>query len=171
MRAHRLLPSFGASSFTPFRNHIITTFRSRPQAQCIPPLALSGRPFSSTKIKRKDEYAEQAKSLNQKGQDELEASFNSQIDHSIGEAKELQTRTPWHREGSDKPPVKRMRSAGAMTKGRFPSRSLLLRRAASFESLKKSERLEKADIVLLCRKATYDAVETTEAHPSTHNIR
>jgi hypothetical protein len=29
----------------------------------------------------------------------------------------LQARTPWHREGSDKPPVKRMRSAGAMTKG------------------------------------------------------
>ena len=39
------------------------------------------------------------------------------LDRKIGEAKELQTRTPWHREGTDQPPVKRLRSAGAMTKG------------------------------------------------------
>lgn len=31
--------------------------------------------------------------------------------------KENQTRAPWHREGSDMPPVARQRSAGAMTKG------------------------------------------------------
>lgn len=69
----------------------------------------------------RDEYAEKAKALNQKGLDKHEAGFNNQIDNAIGEAKELQARTPWHREGSDKPPVKRMRSAGAMTKGCFSS--------------------------------------------------
>jgi len=41
------------------------------------------------------------------------------LDKEIGEAKELQTRTPWHREGADQPPVKRLRSAGAMKKGSY----------------------------------------------------
>jgi hypothetical protein len=72
-------------------------------------------------VQRKEDYTAQAKALHQKSADEHEAEFNSQIDNAIGEAKELQARTPWHREGSDRPPVKRMRSAGAMTKGLFPS--------------------------------------------------
>jgi hypothetical protein len=36
----------------------------------------------------------------------------------LAEDKGKQIRTPWHREGSDQPPVARQRSAGAMTKGR-----------------------------------------------------
>ena len=36
---------------------------------------------------------------------------------AIAQEKEKQTRAPWHREGSNKPPVARQRSAGAMTKG------------------------------------------------------
>ncbi|CAA9956570.1 hypothetical protein CFE70_000171 [Pyrenophora teres f. teres 0-1] len=45
----------------------------------------------------------------------------------LQEDKGKQIRTPWHREGSDTPPVKRQRSAGAMTKGKLlttPSRML-----------------------------------------------
>ncbi|GAB7363783.1 hypothetical protein MBLNU230_g4351t1 [Neophaeotheca triangularis] len=45
------------------------------------------------------------------------------------ESKEKQIRAPWMREGSDKPPVARARSAGAMTKGKLlttPSRMLKL---------------------------------------------
>jgi len=45
------------------------------------------------------------------------------------ESKERQTRSPWMREGSDKPPVATMRSAGAMVKGKLlttPSRMLKL---------------------------------------------
>lgn len=45
------------------------------------------------------------------------------------ESKERQMRSPWMREGSDKPPVARQRSAGAMTKGKLlttPSRMLKL---------------------------------------------
>ncbi|KAF2830781.1 hypothetical protein CC86DRAFT_367459 [Ophiobolus disseminans] len=45
----------------------------------------------------------------------------------LAEDKGKQIRTPWHREGSDVPPVARQRSAGAMTKGKLlttPSRML-----------------------------------------------
>ncbi|KAF2036612.1 hypothetical protein EK21DRAFT_51940 [Setomelanomma holmii] len=45
----------------------------------------------------------------------------------LQEDKGKQIRTPWHREGSDVPPVARQRSAGAMTKGKLlttPSRML-----------------------------------------------
>jgi len=42
----------------------------------------------------------------------------STLDHVVGQEKEKQTKAPWHREGSDIPPVARQRSAGAMTKGR-----------------------------------------------------
>ena len=37
----------------------------------------------------------------------------------LQEDKGKQIRTPWHREGSDVPPVARQRSAGAMTKGTY----------------------------------------------------
>ena len=39
------------------------------------------------------------------------------INEAIAQEKEKQTKAPWHREGSNKPPVARQRSAGAMTKG------------------------------------------------------
>lgn len=39
------------------------------------------------------------------------------FDQKVAQDKEKQIRTPWHREGSDLPPVSRQRSAGAMTKG------------------------------------------------------
>lgn len=38
-------------------------------------------------------------------------------DHSLTQEKERQKAAPWHREGSNLPPVARPRSAGAMTKG------------------------------------------------------
>lgn len=58
-------------------------------------------------------YVQAAKDLNQKGLDEQE----SQLNDAISQEKEKQTKTPWHRDGSDTPPVERQRSAGAMTKG------------------------------------------------------
>ncbi|TVY15844.1 Mitochondrial calcium uniporter protein 6 [Lachnellula arida] len=86
--------------------------------------------FSATRIVRqKEDYGAQAKELNQKAQEEQEKGFDNQLDNAIGEQRELQARTPWHREGSDRPPVKRNRSAGAMTKGKFlttPSRLMKL---------------------------------------------
>jgi len=75
------------------------------------------RPFSTSPRTRKEDYAKAAKALNQKGLDDHENGFNKQLDGQMGEAEEKQVRSPWNREGSDKPPVKRLRSASAMTKG------------------------------------------------------
>lgn len=41
----------------------------------------------------------------------------STIEKAISAEKEKQNKAPWHREGSDMPPVARQRSAGAMVKG------------------------------------------------------
>ena len=71
---------------------------------------------------RSASYEQKAKDLNQKGINEQLSSF----DDSIAQAKEKQARTPWHREGTDEPPVKRPRSASAMTKGKHFSKSLPL---------------------------------------------
>lgn len=62
-------------------------------------------------------HEQTAKDLNQQGVDEALSDF----DHAVGEEKEKQTRAPWHRQGADTPPVRRQRSAGAMTKGGFES--------------------------------------------------
>ncbi|ESZ98127.1 hypothetical protein SBOR_1506 [Sclerotinia borealis F-4128] len=107
-------------------------FRNRAAPQLfIKPIAPSClRTFTSTYSWRKEKsYTEKAKELNQKGLNKEEDWFHNQLDEAIGEQKEIQARTPWHREGSDKPPVKRNRSAGAMTKGKLlttPSRLLKL---------------------------------------------
>ncbi len=58
---------------------------------------------------------QKAKDLNQQGVDEALSSFDS----GVAEEKEKQVRTPWHREGVDEPPVRKQRSAGAMTKGKW----------------------------------------------------
>lgn len=59
-------------------------------------------------------YEQQAKELNQKNVDrELD-----QYDAKIAEENEKQIRAPWHREGSQDPPVHRQREASAMTKGK-----------------------------------------------------
>ncbi|CAD6589789.1 MAG: hypothetical protein ASARMPRED_004265 [Alectoria sarmentosa] len=53
----------------------------------------------------------------------------STVEKSIGADKENHIKAPWHREGSDVPPVARQPSAGAMTKGKLlttPSRLLKL---------------------------------------------
>lgn len=118
---------------SPLRQRIInTSTRNGPAVQNLRPWLSSTRSFSTTAhLQREDSAAEKAKKLNQKGLDEQEKElkqddgFDSQIDNAIGEQRELQRRTPWHREGSDKPPVRRRRSAGAMTKGVIIYRSRL----------------------------------------------
>ena len=62
--------------------------------------------FTSTHHSFAENHIQEAK---RPGQDDLDM-------HAVQE-KEKQVRTPWHREGSDVPPVGRQRSAGAMTKG------------------------------------------------------
>jgi calcium uniporter protein, mitochondrial len=70
-------------------------------------VSLSLRKFSTTRILG----AERSAAV------QAEVKHDGSLDRKIGEAKELQKRTPWHREGADRPPVRRLRSAGAMTKG------------------------------------------------------
>jgi hypothetical protein len=61
--------------------------------------------------------------LNQQGIDEALADFDTAI---AEEGKDKQQRAPWHRQGAQEPPVKRQRSAGAMTKGKGPAQSASL---------------------------------------------
>lgn len=93
------------------------------------------RIYSKTSLALRGHAAQEAKRLSEKGMadgeglasddkdsvkqeskyDEVE--YDGRLDEKLGEQAEKQSRTPWHREGADRPPVKRMRSAGAMTKG------------------------------------------------------
>ncbi|KAF2654952.1 hypothetical protein K491DRAFT_693382 [Lophiostoma macrostomum CBS 122681] len=69
--------------------------------------------------------ARPAINLNHNITKEEEADYAQRLQEDKGK----QIRTPWHREGSDVPPVARQRSAGAMTKGKLlttPSRMLKL---------------------------------------------
>lgn len=101
-------------AFTPTsRIQLITpTFRSRPAPlQCFQCLHTSPRFREENKDQKTEEKKEK---------DEQEHSIKKgTLDEAIGKAKEKQARTPWHREGSDQPPVKRDRQASAMTKGSF----------------------------------------------------
>lgn len=118
-RATHLLPR---SIFqTPYRPaSFVGNFRDRAASQFLLKQSPSSclRTFTSTNIWREEKsHTERAKELSQKGLDKEEDWFNNQLDNAIGQQKEIQARTPWHREGADQPPVKRNRSAGAMTKG------------------------------------------------------
>lgn len=99
-----------------FERQVIGTFRTRPFAvpnrsphypQVSPVISLSLQNFSTSRILGAERSAATQGVF----------SHDGSLDRKIGEAKELQKRTPWHREGADQPPVKRLRSAGAMTKG------------------------------------------------------
>ncbi|KAL1297201.1 hypothetical protein AAFC00_004771 [Neodothiora populina] len=69
--------------------------------------------------------AQPAHKVSQNVSKEEKLHYEEVLEHS----KESQMRSPWMHEGSDKPPVARQRSAGAMTKGKLlttPSRMLKL---------------------------------------------
>ncbi|KAL8997332.1 MAG: hypothetical protein Q9169_003366 [Polycauliona sp. 2 TL-2023] len=71
-------------------------------------------PFSSSAISNAEgRLTGASKEPPQEGDDAAKTDINE----AIAQEKEKQTRAPWHREGSNTPPVARQRSAGAMTKG------------------------------------------------------
>lgn len=152
-RAPRLSLTGASTAHLPrLQRPAVATLPRRPQPSCsLAPL----RPFSSFRACRSEDSSAKAKALNQKSLDEHENSVKSQIDDKVGQAEEKQLRTPWHREGSDKPPVRRFRSASAMTKGSF-----LCAWGASTKWL-----------IYVNRKATHDAFETAEVDPPSHNTR
>ena len=73
---------------------------------------LVSRVFSTTTPGRKDEKPSNTDSAFRDSDKRA-----ARVQDAIAEQKDKQTRTPWHREGSNIPPVARQRSAGAMTKG------------------------------------------------------
>jgi hypothetical protein len=124
--------------------HATSDSFSRPairsiRAQRWEPLRCAGRGFASDekpseKKSKEDKYKAQAKELNRKGMELQEEGISANdeaeggekdgesekkfyLDDEIGTAKEKQARTPWHREGPENPPVRKLRTAGAMTKG------------------------------------------------------
>jgi hypothetical protein len=140
------IPPISRSISPRFQPKILTTFRSRPPpifnfspSSFTSPLRSLNRAFSSTSLQRKEDYADRAK--------------------------ELQTRTPWHREGSDKPPVKRMRSAGAMTKG--PSTS------SPFPSPQDPHptSIPQANMKLFCRQTPHNPLPPPKTNPPPDNPR
>ncbi|KAL9581446.1 MAG: hypothetical protein Q9212_003894 [Teloschistes hypoglaucus] len=94
-----------------------TSYRSAPSSNAF---------FShSARVRVEGRLTGAAKELHQKSNGTHESDLNT----AIAQEKEKQTRAPWHREGSNVPPVARQRSAGAMTKGKLlttPSRLLKL---------------------------------------------
>ena len=85
-------------------------------ATLLQPRARPGRCSSavtSTEYKRWISAEAKAQDLSQQSVDEE----LSEYDQQISEEKGKQAERPWHREGADQPPVRRQRSAGAMTKG------------------------------------------------------
>ena len=68
---------------------------------------------SSTAPKLESRLAEGDKNVSEQSS----AIRKSSLDDAVAEETEKQTKAPWHREGSDIPPVARQRSAGAMVKG------------------------------------------------------
>jgi hypothetical protein len=110
------------------------TLAPSPLYRCATPRSSQHRSFAATsylgiRLPKVDEgsydnsNARPASELNNKITQEEKDDFAKKLQ----EDKSKQIRTPWHREGSDKPPVARQRSAGAMTKGKLlttPSRML-----------------------------------------------
>ena len=103
--------------------------------------------WSSTNGPLKRECLKPVNGLCQKRQIRRE----STIESAIGQDREKQTRAPWHREGSDIPPVARQRSAGAMTKG-----SRIVTCTSTFTDVR-------------LRKAIDDPVSPSEAHHTSHH--
>ena len=101
-------------------NHAQTSFRSQYHVLSQNHQQLHPHPRPSTVVAsfaslqvRSISYEQKAKDLNQQGVDEALSEF----DTAVAEDKEKQQRAPWHRQGVDEAPVRKQRSAGAMTKG------------------------------------------------------
>lgn len=110
IESQRVLPSC-STRLRPYRQLLSTAQNARK-----PSLAKAFNALGGSRAQlRFASYEQKAKALNQEGVDQQLNDY----DAGIAEEKEKQKRAPWHREGSDEPPVRRQRSAGAMTKGKL----------------------------------------------------
>ncbi|KAL8689862.1 MAG: hypothetical protein Q9218_004561 [Villophora microphyllina] len=93
--------------------------------RCGPSLFKKASFSHSSRVSVEGRLTGAAKEPDQKSND----AQGSDLKEAIAQEKEKQAKAPWHREGSNLPPVARQRSAGAMTKGKLlttPSRLLKL---------------------------------------------
>ncbi|PQE03213.1 hypothetical protein CJF30_00005717 [Rutstroemia sp. NJR-2017a BBW] len=129
-RATQFIPRSISTTTTRSPTSPTAAFRCRPIAQPLRCQTSVGvRAFCATNVWQKEDLSKPPQDVTEKEPDKKDDWFNKQIDNAIGEQKEIQSRTPWHREGAEQPPVKRNRTAGAMTKGKLlttPSRLLKL---------------------------------------------
>lgn len=72
-------------------------------------VGLTARPFSCSRARQQDEYAEKARKLNQKGLDEAEQEVR---------VKQNQVKRPWLREDADKPPAEQREPPNPEAKGK-----------------------------------------------------
>lgn len=88
---------------------------SRLQSRSVPPPSWTQRNLLSqcARYNAEGRFTGAAKDPPQESNNSQESEFST----TIAQQKEKQSQAPWHREGSDTPPVARQRSAGAMTKG------------------------------------------------------
>lgn len=110
-----ILPSRGLA-FPPKRLTALKLGTRAEQHLYYAPFQSSVRSLTASRTLQKIDYEQRAKDLHEKGVGS-EQDYSKDPNNTIKQAQELQGRTPWHREGSDTPPVKRMRKSSIMTKG------------------------------------------------------
>ena len=131
---------------------VISTRTSALCAQKLQVRSFAGTTRLNIKLPRKEEgnyensNARPASELNNNITQEEKDDFARKLQEDKGK----QIRTPWHREGSDIPPVARQRSAGAMTKG----------------GVLAAVSISQTDVN---RQATHDALTNAQDHSSSHN--
>ena len=113
------------------------------------------RAFSFFPERRNGESSSSAKAPHDKNPNPERTTYGSHVEDEIGQLKKNQLKTPWHREGSDKPPVRRLRSASAMTKGSFV----------------RSLKLPSALLMISDRQVTHDTIEAAKIDPASHKTR
>ena len=113
-----------ARSVLKARNHSTGRYASFDSSRSLVPTGLRYSCVVPQQLQRetavssaKSRYIATAKSFSQS--DQLKK--RSASEDAVGQENDKQDKAPWHREGSDVPPVARQRSAGAMTKGNRPS--------------------------------------------------
>lgn len=97
--------------YAPLARHPINYLAHTPQHRAL---------HVSSFQRSESNVSESIKASEQQNLDKEEA----EVEDSIAQEKDKQQRAPWHREGSNVPPVARPRSAGAMTKGTVAPLSL-----------------------------------------------
>lgn len=103
------------------------SLRSRQVLKSAVNCNIARRPFSITSIQRiEGRNVKRSKEAGATAVAEVDTESHQDKDHEL---RQRQAQTPWHREGSDIPPVERVRKQGAALKGKLlttPSRLLKL---------------------------------------------